>query len=113
MITPEEARKAVDYLVNSAAEYASAQADKSRCENMLRVVKSLAMKASGEKSAAAQEREAYGSAEYNDALDELFNATKQAEHLRALREAAKMKIEFWRSWNSNFKSAERGFGSAA
>ena len=113
MIGPEEARKAVDFLIDSAAEYAAARADQARTENMLRVVKSLAMKASGEKSAAAQEREAYASTEYRDAITELFEATKQAEKLRALREAARMKIEAWRSFNSNLRSAERGFGSAA
>ena len=36
-----------------------------------------------------------------------------ASKLRALREAARMKIEAWRSFNSNLRSAERGFGSAA
>lgn len=113
MITAEEARSAVDYLVNSSADYAAAQADRSRCENMLRVVKSLTMKASGEKSAAAQEREAYSSDEYQAALDELFRATEAAEKSRALREAAKMKIEFWRSWNSGLRAGERGFGSGS
>ena len=113
MISPSEARKAVDYLIDSAAEYAAARADQARTENMLRVVKSLAMKASGASSAAAQEREAYASQEYRDAIDENFAATKDAEKIRALREGAKMKIEAWRSFNSNLKGAERGFGSAA
>ena len=108
-----EAAKAVQYLIDSAPLYGAAQANKAQCENMLRVVKSLAMKASDEKSAAAQEREAYASDQYGDALDNLFEATREAETLRALREAAKMKIEYWRSFNSSHKSAERGFGSAA
>lgn len=113
MITPEEARKAVDYLINSAAEYAAARADQQRADNMLRVVKSFAMKASSETSVAAQEREAYASEAYATALAELFEATKEAEKLRALREAAMAKIEFWRSWNATHRGAERGFGSAA
>ena len=48
-VTAEEAHRAVQYLVDSAAEFAAARADQGRCENMLRVVKSLAMKASGER----------------------------------------------------------------
>ena len=108
----EEARKAVDFLIDSSADYAMARANQMRCENMLRVIKSLSMKASNEKSAAAQERDAYASETYRDALDELFEYTKEAEKLRALREAAKMKIEFWRSVNSGLRSAERGFHSA-
>ncbi len=108
----EEARKAVEFLIDSAAHYAAARSDQMRCENMLRVVKSLAMKASHEKSAAAQEREAYASGEYMTAINQLFEATKESEKLKALREAAKYKIEYWRSFNSNLKIAERGFGSA-
>lgn len=113
MITAEECRRAVDFLVDSAAEYASAEADRTRTENMLRVIKALAMKASGEKSAAAQEREAYASEEYQNAIAENFEATKAAVKLRTLRKAAEIKVDFWRSWNSNHKAAERGFGSAA
>jgi len=33
--------------------------------------------------------------------------------LRALREAASARIEYWRSLNANQRAAERGFGSAA
>jgi hypothetical protein len=112
MVSAEEARKAVQFLVDSAAEYAAARADRERCENMLRVVKALTMKASDEKSAAAQEREAYASDEYRNALDELFEATKEAERLRALREAAQARIEFWRSFNAGLRNAERGFHAA-
>ena len=107
-----EARKAVEFLVDSSIGYATARANQLRCENMLRVIKSLSMKASDEKSAAAQERDAYASDIYREAIDELFEYTKEAEKLRALREAAKMKIEFWRSVNSGLRSAERGFHSA-
>ena len=113
MISDAECRRAVDFLVGSAAEYASARADTVQAENMLRVVKALAMRASDERSAAAQEREAYASVEYRAALAELFNATKEAEKLKALREAARMKIEAWRTFSSNARGAERGFGSAA
>jgi hypothetical protein len=112
MVDHVEASRAVAFLIDSANEYATAQANKGRAENMLRVIKSLAMKASGEKSASGQEREAYASEQYQAAVDEVFTATKDAERLRALRDGAKFKIEFWRSVNSGLRAAERGFGSA-
>lgn len=109
------AERAVEYLVESASTIATAKADLVRCENMLRVTKSLAMKHSDEKSAAAQEREAYASDQYRDAIERLAEVAGEYEHLRSLREAAKMRIEYWRSMNASLRGAERGFhsGSAA
>lgn len=109
----QKAEKATQYLIDSAAEIAAAKGDLVRCENMLRVVKSLAMKNSGQSSAAAQEREAYASEQYQNAVQELADVAREYEQLRSLREAAKMQIEFWRSYNANQRGAERGYGSAA
>jgi hypothetical protein len=110
-IDQERAAGAVEYLINSAAEYGAARADAIRAEAMLRVVKALAMKSSDERSAAAQEREAYASEPYLRAVDDLFDAVKAAETLKAQRESAVATIETWRSLNSNQRSAERGYGS--
>ncbi|MFV1798214.1 hypothetical protein [Phaeobacter sp. Ay1a-4a] len=107
-----KAAKATQYLIDSAAEIAAAKADLVRAENMLRVTKSISMKHSGEKSAAAQEREAYASDQYLAAVNELADVAGAFEKLRALREAAKMQIEYWRSLNANQRAAERGYGSA-
>jgi ribonuclease D len=112
MIEAERAAKAVEYLINSAAEYGAARADQARTEHMLKVTKALAMKSSGESSAAAQEREALASDAYLKAVDEVFEATKDAETLRALREAAIQTIEAWRSMEATSRAAERGFHSA-
>ena len=107
------AARATQYLVDSAAEIGAAKADLVRCENMLRVVKALAMKHSDERSAAAQEREAYASPQYTDAIEELAQIAGEYERLRAKREAAKQAIEYWRSLNANQRAAERGYGAAA
>lgn len=112
MIDADRCHKAVQYLIDSAAEYGAARADQGRSEHMLKVVKALAMKSSGQNSAAAQEREAFLSEPYRIALDDLFEATKTAETLRARREAAIQTIEAWRSLNANQRAAERGYGSA-
>lgn len=104
-ITQERAEQATEWLVHNAKASAVARANKDRCENRLRVVKSLAMKASGEKSAAAQEREAYASTEYQDAVDELFQATIECEELFATRQAAQEVIKVWQSINTNLRAA--------
>ena len=70
------------------------------------------MKASDEKAASAQEREAYGSPQYLDAIETLWASTKAHETLRAQREAAQATIEFWRSSEASRRGAERGFHSA-
>jgi hypothetical protein len=112
MIDQERAEKAVEYLIDTAAKLGEAKANAVKAEGMLRHIKALCMKASDEKSAASQEREAYASAEYAAALDDLWEAVRTHETLRASREAADATIEFWRSANASQRSAERGFHSA-
>jgi hypothetical protein len=105
------ASKAVQYLIDSAAEYGASRADQAQAENMLRVVKALAMKSCGQNSISAQERDAYASPEYLRAIGNVFECVKAAETLRARREAAIQTIEAWRSMNANQRAAERGYGS--
>lgn len=112
-IDMERAAAATQYLINSAAEYGAARAELARAENMLKATKALAMKASGQESAAKQERDALTSEAYKRAVDEVFEAVKAMETLKALREAASATIEFWRSQNASQRAAERGYGSAA
>lgn len=111
-IDQDRAEKAVEYLISTAGKLGQAKANAIRAEAMLRHVKALAMRASDEKSASAQEREAYASDEYLNAIDELFMATKDAETLKAEREAAQATIEFWRSSEASRRGAERGFHAA-
>ena len=93
--------KARQYLVDTAYPYGRARARVAKAEAMLRHIKALAMKASDEKTAAGQEREAYASKAYADAIDEVFEATAEAERLKAAREAASVSVDFWRSVNAN------------
>lgn len=112
IITDQEARRAVEFLVHSAAEIAQAKADADRAEKMLKHIKAMAMKDSGESSAAAQLREAEASAAYVQGIAACYEATKHAEMLKAQREAANIKIEAWRSVKADQRAAERGYGSA-
>lgn len=109
----DRARRAVEYLIESAAEIAAAEADMVRAEKMLGHIEALAMRASGETSAAAQQREARASKQYRQGVDDIAEATRVYRELRAKREAAQARVEFWRSLNANQRAAERGYGSAA
>lgn len=111
-IDQERAEKAVEYLIDSARKIGEAKASAVQAEAMLRHVKALAMTASEEKATSAQEREAYASKQYLDAIHDLWICTKAHETLRAEREAAQATIEFWRSAEASRRGAERGFGSA-
>lgn len=109
----EQARSAVEYLLDTAAEVAAAKADVVRAESMLKHTKALVMKSSEASAISAQERDAYASEEYVQAIDEVFKATHDYEILKARREAAQARIEYWRTLSANQRGAERGFGSAA
>lgn len=104
-IPDQEVEKALDFLRDSADDMGEAVARQVKCNAMLRHTKALAMKASGEKSAAAQEREAYASPEYLGAIEAEFAAVREASKLRALREAASAKLDCWRSSSANQRAA--------
>lgn len=104
-MTEEDAEKATQYLVESAYPFGEAQARETKATAMLRHVKALAMKNSGETAIGAQEREAYASQAYLNAIDELELATLESRKLRAAREAAEVRVDFWRSVNARARGA--------
>jgi hypothetical protein len=52
----------------------------------------------------AQEREALASDAYMNAMGNAAEAAGAYEHMRALREAAALKIEVWRSASANYRA---------
>lgn len=107
------AERAVEFLLDSAAEYAAAAAERIKADHMLKVAKALAFKASDSKTASEREADALTSAAYLTAINESVAAEQAYQLLRAQREAASSRVEYWRSLNANQRAAERGFGSAA
>lgn len=100
-----DAERATQYLVDTAYPYGEARARVSKADAMLRHIKAIAMKASNEEAASKQERDAYASDAYRDAIQELFDATLEAEKMRAAREAASIRVDFWRSVNARQRGA--------
>ena len=108
IVTDEEVEKALDFLRDNARELGEAKAESIRCDHMLRVTKALVMRRHNEMSAAKAEVEAYCSSEYEAALLEDAKAAGEYEKMRALREAASMKIETWRSEQANYRAMRIG-----
>lgn len=100
-----DAERATQYLVDTAYPFGEARARVAKAEAMLRHVKAMAMKASGENAVSAQEREAYASDEYRAAIQEVFDATLEAEKMKAARDAAVVRVDFWRSVNARQRGA--------
>ena len=103
-VSDEDIQKALDYLMDSAPKIGDAAAEVDKCRGMTKATKALAMKSSGETSAAAQEREAYASKEYEQALQNEFEAVRKFQTLKAYREAATARIDAWRSSSANMRA---------
>jgi hypothetical protein len=104
IVTEAELEKALDFLRDNAREIGEAKAETVRASHMLKVTKALMMKLHNEMSAAKAEVEAYASSDYLAALERDAVAAGEYEKLRALREAAALKIEAWRTESSNYRA---------
>jgi hypothetical protein len=104
IVTDAEVERALDWLRDNADEIGESKRKAVKADHMLKHVRALAMKHSGETSAAAQEREALAGPDYLQAIDDTANAAGAYERMKALREAAALKIEVWRSASANYRA---------
>lgn len=105
MITVQQVEKAQQYLIDSAAEIGIAVENAIRAERMLKHIKALEMKKRNESALGAQEREAYASDAYKEALLEEAVSAGELAKVRALRDAAESVIRIWQSENANMRAA--------
>lgn len=104
IVTDEDMEKALDWLRDSAIDMGEAKAELVRASHMVKVTRALVMRMHNEKPVTHQEREALASEEYRAALERDAIAAGEYEKLRALREAASLKIEAWRSEQANYRA---------
>jgi hypothetical protein len=92
----------LDFIRDTAPKYAKAKADRIYLEAFTKSKRAILMKqvAAEHPSAAAQEREALAHPEYLEILAGLRAATEKEEKFRWLMEAARARIECWRSLES-------------
>lgn len=108
LVSDAEVEKALDWLRDNAEAIGRAKAEAVRSDHMLKHIKALAMKLQGDMPVSAQEREAFASEQYRTAIDTAASAAGEYERLKALREAAALKIEAWRTASSNYRSMKIG-----
>jgi len=104
IIGDDDVDKALQFLADNAKEIGEAKAEMVYASHMVKVTKALCMRNYNDKPVSVQEREAYVTAEYLAALKRDARAAGEYERLRALREAAAMRIEAWRTESSNYRS---------
>ena len=104
MVTEQQCSAALDWLRDNAAELGHAKARLVKAEHMVKHVEALEFQRSDAKSAEARKAEARTSAAYVDAINDAADAAGAYEALRAMREAAALKIEAWRTEQANFRS---------
>ena len=114
MISTEDVENALNYLRDSAGDYAKWKARLDYLTNRidfiqgakLRAIKARKMKefVGVYEAVNAQEREAYASQEYQDAIQEMEDltkeieeATREAEYHRAMRAAMEAKYRCWQT----------------
>jgi hypothetical protein len=99
--------KAIDYIIHNASRYAQAKANRIFIEEFRKSKKALLMKdalARGYEAVNAQEREAYSDSEYLEVLKGIKDATAEEEELRWKLEAAKMRVDVWRTEQATARS---------
>ncbi len=101
-IDDEDVEKALDWLRDNAVLMGTVTMRARLTEHMTKHVVALEMKRH-DGSAAAQEREARASQAYVDAITAEAMAAGDLAEARALREAAALKVEAWRSQQANIR----------
>lgn len=104
LVTDNELERALDWLRDNAKEIGEAKRQAIITERMVRHIRALEMKKYSELPVSAQEREALASDRYKQACYDEAVAAGKFEEMRALREAAQLKIEAWRSEQANYRS---------
>lgn len=104
IVDEAEVEAALDWLRDSAAGIGEAKERTVKAGHMLRHIEALEFKISMASGVEAKKADARTSDRYVSAIVEDAEAAGEYERMKALREAAALKIETWRTQSSNFRS---------
>ncbi len=107
MTKPIDPQVAIETMWKTAPRLAKAKAERIYMEEYRKSLKALLMKASGQKTAAAQETEAYAHPDYVKHLAGLQAAVEAEETLRWQMVATEAAVEVWRSQEASNRRIER------
>jgi hypothetical protein len=105
-----EAHKAVDYILRNRDEFSKAKAERCYLEEFRKSKKALLMAEAlqmGIEAANAQERFAYSHIDYIALLDGIKQAIEREEFLKWGMEAARMRVDIWRSQEASNRMQDR------
>ena len=104
IVTDAEVDMALDWLRDNADAIGEAKREAVKFDHMLKHTKAMVMIQHKELPVSAQEREAFASKEFAVAIQNAADAAAEYEKMKALREAAALKIEVWRSASANYRA---------
>lgn len=105
MITQEEAEHSAQVLIDTAKPLGMATARAVKADRMLKHIKALEMKKRNESALGAQEREAYASEAYKEALLEDATAAGELAALKAYREGHEAKIRMHQTEQATLRAS--------
>lgn len=99
--------KAVDYIIQHAGKFAAAKANRVYLTEFRKSKKALLMAQSPAKTAAEREQYAYAHEDYLGLLGGIKAAVEIEEELSWRLEAAKIRVDIWRSQEASNRNQER------
>lgn len=104
IVTESELEKALDFLRDSAAALGEAKANSVRAGHYLKHIEALQFVRSNASSVEKKRADARTSDEFVNAIEDEALAAGEYEKLRALREAAALKVQAWQSESANYRA---------
>jgi hypothetical protein len=104
IVSDAEVERALDWLRDNADAIGEAKRMAVKHDHMLKHTKAVVMGFHKDLPVSAQEREAHSSEVYKEAIDQTAYFAGEYEKMKALREAAALKIEVWRSASANYRA---------
>jgi hypothetical protein len=104
----------IEEMRQKAKRFAAAKADRVRLEHFRKSKQAMLMKEAekaGFHTAAAQEREALADPAYTELLDGLHMATLEEETLRWELEAARYRLDVWRTRMASARQEKAAYGA--
>jgi hypothetical protein len=114
MINDEQLEKSLNYIRDTAKEFAKAKAQVEYLKEFRKSKKALLMRDAelgGCKTSASQEREAYASVDYVEILKGYRDAVERCEYLRYMLKGAELKIDVWRSKEASARAEKKAYGA--
>ena len=99
--------QAVNYIIANAEKFAQAKSERIYLEEFRKTKKALLMGECAEKAVNAREQFAYSHPEYQELLTGLKEAIKSEETIKWHMEAARMRVDIWRSTEASNRNQDR------